>query len=153
MKISEHFTLLEATKSQTAIRLGIDNTPNEDFIIANLKRTAQYILEPVRNHYGIPFAPSSMYRCRELNRALGSKDSSQHRTGQAVDLEVPGVSNLELAHWMAEHCDYDQLLLEFFDGTPTGGWVHGSFVSPDDNRKQILTITKSGVTLGLPTLG
>jgi len=127
MKLSDHFSLWELTKSQTAIRNGIDNTPDEESI-RNLKEVCAKILEPVRVHYGRPFTPSSGYRCLSLNRLLGSSDRSQHIIGQAVDFEVPGISNMDVARWMINELAYDQLILEFYkEHDPHSGWVHCSY--------------------------
>ena len=79
MKLSEHFSLSELTKSSTAERKGISNEPDEE-AIENLILVCDQILEPVRNHYGKPFVPNSGFRCLELNRAIGSSDKSQHVT-------------------------------------------------------------------------
>ena len=90
----------------------------------------------MREHYGIPFAPNSGFRCLDLNRAIGSSDKSQHVTGQAVDFEIPGVDNKDVALWVMDNCDFDQLILEFYkEGEPTSGWVHCSYVIERDNRK------------------
>jgi|TARA_R110000803_G_scaffold125841_1_gene193384 hypothetical protein len=135
VKLSEHFALWELTKSQVADRNNIKNLPDEEST-QNLGSTCEEILEPVRRHYGKPIAPSSGYRCLELNRVLGSSDRSQHTTGQAVDFEVPGVANMDLARWIMDNVDYDQLILEFYkEGQPNSGWVHCSYVG-QANRKQ-----------------
>lgn len=135
MKLSEHFSLWELTKSQMADRHNIKNLPDKESI-QNLKVICTSILEPVRRHYGKPIAPSSGYRCLALNRELGSSDRSQHTTGQAVDFEVPGVANMDLARWIMDNVDYDQLILEFYkEGQPNSGWVHCSYVG-QANRKQ-----------------
>ncbi len=149
MKLSEHFTLRELTRSDTATRRGIDNTPNEDEI-ENLKLVAENILEPVRKHFGFPFSPNSGFRCLELNRAIGSKDTSQHIRGQAVDIELPGIDNFDLAVWIRDNVpSYDQLILEFHvPGDPTSGWVHCSFKATD-NRLAQLTIGPGGTFSGL----
>ena len=112
MQISDHFTLSELTKSSTAERLGIANEPGS-MEVENLIMVCDQILEPVRNHYGIPFAPNSGFRCLELNRAIGSSGNSQHVKGEAVDFEVPGIANKEVALWVMENCEFDQLILEF----------------------------------------
>jgi len=135
MRLSDHFSLWELTKSQTAIRNGIDNTPDEESI-KNLKEVCAKILEPVRTHYGRPFTPSSGYRCLSLNQLLGSSDRSQHITGQAVDFEVPGVSNMDVARWVTNELAYDQLILEFYkEHDPHSGWIHCSCVE-QGNRQQ-----------------
>ena len=135
MKLSEHFTLQELTKSSTAERCGIPNEADDE-AIKNLITVCEKILEPVREHYGTPFIPSSGFRCLELNRTIGSSDRSQHITGEAVDFEVPGISNKEVALWVKENCQFDQLILEFFkEEDPSSGWVHCSHVLEGDNRQ------------------
>lgn len=133
MQLTTNFTLRELVKSQTAARLGIRNIPGEEET-RNLRLVAAHILQPIRDHFGIPFTPTSGYRCHELNRALKSKDTSQHIKGQAVDLEIPTVSNLELARWIKDTLKFDQLILEFYTaGEKASGWVHCSYV--DKNRR------------------
>ena len=152
MYLSPHFTLAEMCASQTATRLGIENVPNDEEIAA-LRIVCARILEPVRTQYRVPFSPNSGYRCLALNRALKSKDTSQHVRGQAVDLEVPGVENGDLAQWIADNLEFDQLILEFHTpGVPTSGWVHCSVV-PDSNRGEILTIGKTKAGVPFTSLG
>lgn len=153
MQLSEHFTLPELTRSQTAARLGIDNRPEQagDEIVLRLQDLCLHILEPVRGAFRTPFAPSSGYRSPALNRAIGGSSSSQHMLGQAVDLELPGVANAELALWMSENLDFDQLILECYrPGQPDSGWVHCSFVI-GCNRQQVLTFTGQNWLQGLVT--
>jgi len=134
MQLSEHFSLAELTKSDTAARLGINNEPRA-LVIEKLALVCENILEPVRNHYGVPFSPSSGFRCLALNREIGSSDKSQHVEGEAVDFEVPGVGNKETALWVRDNCDFDQLILEFYkEGKPHSGWVHCSYRSEQKNR-------------------
>ena len=135
MQLSDHFTLSELTKSSTAERRGIDNEPGPSEI-ESLILVCDQILEPVRNHYGIPFAPNSGFRGLELNQAIGSSDTSQHVKGEAVDFEVPGIPNKDVALWVMENCEFDQLILEFYkEGIPDSGWVHCSYTLDRDNRK------------------
>jgi len=148
MQLSPHFSLAELTKSQTAERQGIDNTPGPAEI-EHLRRVCEEILEPVRTHFGVPFSPSSGFRCLALNRAIGSKDTSQHIFGQAADFEVPGQTNPAVAQWIADNLAYDQLILEFYQpGIPGSGWVHCS-IRPYGNRQMALTINRDGVLQGL----
>jgi len=140
-KLSPHFTLRELTNSQTATRHGIDNTPDEA-ALSNLKLICTNVLEPIRAHFGKPFTPSSGFRCLELNRKIGSKDTSQHTLGQAVDIEVPGVSNFILAKWIEANLEYDQLILEHYKkGDPSSGWVHVSYKT---NGRKFQTLTFNG---------
>lgn len=157
MRLSRNFTLAEMIKSQTAERKGIDNTPGEQDI-QNMLVLAQEVLQPVRDNFG-QVTINSGFRCTELNRALGSKDSSQHRVGQAADIEVAGVSNMELAEWIRDNLQFDQLILEFWypdkgdnsvpGAGPNSGWVHLSYKDDGTNRNQVLTINKYGVFYGL----
>ena len=137
MHLSKHFTLKELTKSQTATRLGINNMPRKH-ALARLKALAFHVLEPVRVHYGIPFTPSSGYRCVKLNRAVGSSSTSQHVKGQAADFEIPNIPNRSLADWIRTHLIFDQLILEFHNpNVADSGWVHCSY-REENNRNQYL---------------
>lgn len=140
-----HFTLPELVKSDLATRHGIINTPPED-VVASLSELARNVLDPIRFHYGKPVFVRSGYRCLELNTLCGSKETSQHTKGEAADIEVPGVSNLALAKWIAANLTTDQCILEF----PPDGWVHVSYTAKSRNRKQLLTITKDGTFPDLP---
>ena len=137
MRLSKHFTLLELTKSQTAERLGINNSP-DNHALACLKALARHILEPARVHFGIPFTPSSGYRCPKLNRAVKSKPTSQHVRGEAADFEIPTIANRDLADWIKENLTFDQLILEFHNpDVANSGWVHCSY-REGNNRNQCL---------------
>ena len=127
MKLSEHFSLAEMTKSQTAIRMGIDNSPDSTQI-DSLRNLCVVVLEPIRAYMSsTPFSPSSGFRSVELNTEIGGSKGSQHCLGEAADIEVPGVSNLSLAWWIRSHIDFDQLILEYFNpDDPSSGWVHVS---------------------------
>ena len=139
MILSANFSLEELTKSQTAERQSIPNNPDEDGIYY-LRMVAEKILQPVRNRYGIPFTVSSGFRSADLCLAIGSKATSQHTKGQAVDFEVPGISNMDLAYFIKTTLDFDQLILECYRGGNTG-WVHCSVA--DTPRKDLLTYDKS----------
>ena len=147
MKLSKHFSLEELCKSQTATRLGIDNLAKDENVITNLKIICENILEPIRENYGIPFSPNSAYRSPKLNNAVGSSHKSQHLKGQAVDIEIPSIDNYELAQWIRNNLDFDQLILEFYNGGPSSGWVHVSFA--EENRKQLLTFNGKDWNSGL----
>jgi len=152
MQLSEHFNLKEFTKSETAIRKRIDNTPNEKHA-QNLKNVCEKILEPVRNHFGKPVRINSGYRGPALNAAVGGSGKSQHCNGEAVDFEIDGLPNPELAKWVADNCEFDQIILEFYDPKegPNSGWVHASYTSSGPNRKQKLTaVTVNGKTVYKP---
>ena len=150
--ISKHISEKEATKSVTALRLGIDNTPNGD-AIANMKELAEKVFEPLRKHVNGPIKINSFYRGSELNKAIGGSANSQHCKGQAVDIECPGTPNYDVAKWIEENCEFDQLILEFYTpGIPDSGWVHVSY-KPEGNRKSVLTAMKeNGKTVYKPGL-
>ena len=141
MKLSPNFSLLELTKSQTAERKGIDNTPSPEHQ-ENLKLLCTAILQPVRDHFGRVVTISSGYRSPELCTAIGSKITSQHARGEAADFEIFGVSNKTLADYIDSELHYDQLILEYWnESDPNSGWVHCSFAE-GKNRKQYLKAYK-----------
>lgn len=147
--MTPNFSLSEFTRSQTASRLGIDNNPPEE-VKKRLITLATAVLEPVRAHFGKPVRISSGYRCPALNRAVGSKESSQHLKGEAVDFEIPGVPNIDIAMWVSKHLQYDQCILEFWSPKdPSAGWVHVSY-REGNNRNIVLTISQGSTTEGLP---
>ncbi len=143
MQLSKNFTVREFCYSHTAVRLGIKNELPEE-LIPSAKTVVGNICQPVRDHFKIPYAFNSGYRCLDLNRALKSRDTSQHVLAEAVDMEVPGISNKALAAWIVENCVFDQVILEFHHPRdPMSGWVHASSVV-GKNRGEVLTITPSG---------
>ena len=149
MKLSENFSLQELIKSQTALRKGINNKPASPDIVVNLQTLCEKVLQPVRDHFGKPVTVNSGYRCPKLNKAIGSSSKSQHTKGLAADIEIPGVSNKELAEYIESNLPFDQLILEFYNGVdPNSGWVHVSYVDDDKNRKQTLTINANGTFPG-----
>ena len=142
MKLSNNFSLNELTKSQTAERKGIDNTPSTEHQ-EHLKSLCTHVLQPVRDHFGQVVTISSGYRSPELCTAIGSKITSQHAKGEAADFEIFGVSNKELADWIHYNLNYDQLILEYWkESDPNSGWVHCSY-SENQKRRQYLKAFKS----------
>ena len=141
MNLSANFTLKELTKSDTATRLGLDNTPDEA-TIENLKALCENVLQPVREHFGKSVTVNSGYRSPESNAAVGGSKTSDHCKGQAADIEIDGVGNPELAQWIMDNLTYSQLILEFYEqGKPSSGWVHVSY-NPEKLIKQELTAVK-----------
>ena len=141
MKLSNNFSLAELTKSQTAVRKGINNEPGTAEI-ENLIHLAEAVLQPVREHFGKPVMISSGYRSPALCEAIGSSSKSQHARGEAADFEIHGVDNKELATWISNNTEFDQLILEFYnEGDPNSGWVHCSAVK-EGSRKQVLRASK-----------
>jgi hypothetical protein len=141
MNLTTNFSLHELTKSEIALRLGLDNTPSETETAA-LKMLAEKVLQPVRDHFGKGVKVNSGFRSIAVNQATGGSKSSDHVRGQAADIEIPGVPNAELAQWIMDNLDYTQLILEFYtSGIPDSGWVHVSY-DPNNLKKQELTATK-----------
>lgn len=141
MNLSANFTLKELTKSDTATRLGLDNTPDEQ-ALENLKTLCDKVLQPVREHYGKSVTVNSAYRSPESNAAVGGSKTSDHCKGMAADIEIVGVANADLAQWIMDNLEYTQLILEFYTpGIPDSGWVHVSY-DPNNLKKQELTATK-----------
>ena len=149
VRLSAHFTLGEMTRSQTAVRLSIDNDPGED-AVKSLTKLCKNILEPVRLLFGIPFSPSSGFRSIELNELIGGSTTSQHCFGEAVDFEIPGVPNIEVANWIRDNLIFDQLILEYYQyDDPAAGWIHVSCRSPEQ-RMEALTYDGIIYHPGLP---
>jgi len=143
MNLSANFTLKELTKSDTATRLGIDNSPDEA-VIESLKLLCENVLQPVREHFGKSVTVNSGYRSPELNSspAVGGSKTSDHCKGMAADIEIAGIANADLAQWIMDNCDYTQLILEFYtQGIPDSGWVHISY-DPTNLKMQELTAVK-----------
>jgi hypothetical protein len=135
--MSDHFSIKELIYSDTAIRLGIDNTPNDE-VLKNLQLVTQNILEEVRNYFDKPVKVTSGYRSPALCQAIGSKPTSQHTLGQAVDFEVIGIPNQVVSDWIVNNLDFDQCILEFWNpNVYNSGWVHCSYKT-FGNRKMYL---------------
>ena len=151
VRLSKNFSLQEYTKSQTATRQGLDNTPGEEHM-ASAEALFQKVVQPVRENFGVTVINSG-YRGPALNEAVGGSSNSQHCKGEAVDIECPGTGNYDVAKWIEETLEFDQLILEFYTpGIPDSGWVHVSYKS-EGNRKQSLTAMKeNGKTVYKPGL-
>ena len=142
IRVSKNFALSEMVKSATAERLGVDNSPS-DIHLVNLTHLAIRILQPVRDEFGV-ITINSGYRSPSLNAKVGGSKTSQHCNGQAADFESFSTPNPDLAKWIANNLEFDQLILEFYDGVnPNSGWVHCSY-NLMGNRKKILTALKTG---------
>jgi len=145
MKISEHLDLAEVIRSETAKRHGISNMPTPEHI-ENMKKLADNVFEKVRNHFRCPIHLSSGYRSKELNACTpGASATSQHSTGEAIDIDMDGssngVTNKMVFDYIKENVEFDQLIWEF--GTESNpDWVHVSYESTGKQRKQILKAIK-----------
>lgn len=153
MKLSKNLSLSEVTKSGTATRRGIDNTPNSNHL-ENLKVIAKNVFQKIRNHFEEPIFISSGYRSSELNKAIGGSQTSQHSKGQAIDIDqdnkFTSVKNIDVFNYIKDELSFDQLIAEFpKKGNPA--WVHVSFVSKSKNRNQVLVAKKvAGITKYIP---
>ena len=138
-RISDHLSLTEITKSQTATRLGIDNNPTASHLAA-LRAIAENLFEPIRKHFGVAIGVSSGYRSKSLNDAIGGSSRSQHCHGQALDIDADiygRITNGELFRYIRHGLDFDQLIWEFGDDNDPA-WVHVSFVDDGSNRGEVL---------------
>jgi hypothetical protein len=138
MKISNHISYQEAIRSNTATRRGIDNTPG-DYEVTNMVGVAENIFEPLRQWVGGPIKINSMFRCEELNTAIGGSSRSQHCQGRAIDIDdtFGHKTNAEMFNYIKENLNFDQLIWEF--GTNDNpDWVHVSYISKEENRNRIL---------------
>jgi hypothetical protein len=139
--MTQSFSIKELTYSDTAIRLGIDNTPTDEILI-NLQNVVQFILEPVSNNFDSQIVITSGYRSPALCQAIGSSATSQHAFGMAVDFEILGIPNKEVSDWIVNHLDFDQCILEFWKPEEANsGWVHCSYKALG-NRKMYLRAYK-----------
>ena len=141
-RISEHITYKEAVRSNTALRLNINNIPN-DYEISNMVGIASNVFEPLREYVGGPIKINSMFRSEALNRAIGGSSRSQHCQGRAIDLDdtFGHKTNAEMFNYIKNNLNFDQLIWEFGDDT-NPDWVHVSFVSNDENRGRCLKAEK-----------
>lgn len=145
--ISKHISKKEATRSVTAMRLGIDNTPG-DYEIQNMEIIAREIFEPLRKAAGGPIKINSMFRCDALNTAIGGSSKSQHVQGRAMDLDdtYGHMTNAEMYNYIKENLDFDQMIWEFgtdpSEPNANPDWVHVSYVDEDSNRKRCLQAYK-----------
>ena len=152
MNLTANFTLSELTKSETALRYGMENIPTQTEI-DNLTALCYNVLQPVRDHFAKGVKVNSGFRHPLVNAKVGGSSTSDHCKGMAADIEIPGVANAGLAEWIKDNCEFRQLILEFYTpGIPDSGWVHVSY-DPRDLKKQVLTATKqNGKTVYLPGL-
>lgn len=143
MKLSKNFSLKEMTTSSTATRLRIPNEPQPEHLI-NLAVLVHKILQPVRDKFGV-VTVNSGYRSSQLNKAVGGSQTSQHCNGEAADIECYAIPNKQLAEWIRDNCDFDQIILEFYDPVdPQSGWVHVSNKLDGSNRKACLSAVREG---------
>jgi hypothetical protein len=145
MKLSEHLSLIEVTRSDSAKRRNISNQPTPEHL-ENLKVLAANIFEPIRVHFKVPIFVSSGYRSKELNTVIGGSLTSQHCTGEALDIDMDGsddgVTNAMVFEYIKNNLNFDQLIWEF-GSADNPDWVHVSYESTGRQRKQILKAVKN----------
>jgi len=141
--ISKHISEKEATKSITAIRLSIDNKPN-DYQLQNMELIAEKVFEPLRKAVAGPIKINSFFRSEDLNKAIGGSSRSQHCQGRAIDLDdnYGYMSNNDMYNYIKNNLDFDQLIFEFPDNKGNASWIHVSYVDADSNRKRCLKAIK-----------
>lgn len=137
MRLTRHFKLSEFTRSETASRLGIDNSVRDPQVVNNLRRLCEKVLEPLRQHFNVPIVVNSGYRCARLNAAVGGARNSNHLTGCAADLSVPSEAvATQWFSWLKANTDYDELIQE---RTSQGSlpWIHVA-LRPTANRRKTM---------------
>ena len=143
MQLSKNLALAEVMRSETAKRKGISNMPTPEHI-ENFKKLAENVFQPIREHFGVPIHISSGYRSYALNKAVGGSASSQHCSGEAIDIDMDGTSitNKQIFEFVRDNVNFDQMIWEFgTDANPD--WVHVSYESTGKQRKQILKAIKT----------
>jgi len=135
--ISKHISDKEGTYSATALRKGLDNTPNAEQLKC-MHDIAHYVFEPLREWVGGPIKVNSFFRSEKVNRAIGGDKKSQHCKGQAIDIDdtFGYKTNAEMYHYIKDNLEFDQLIWEFGDKR-NPNWIHISYVTHRQNRKKL----------------
>jgi zinc D-Ala-D-Ala carboxypeptidase len=140
VKLSEHLELSEVTRSESAKRNGISNMPTPEHI-ENFKILATNVFEPIREHFGVPIRISSGYRSKELNKCVGGSTTSQHSSGEAIDIDQDAttITNKQVFEYIRDNLAFDQLINEF-----NYSWVHVSYKANGKQRGEVLEAYKVG---------
>jgi zinc D-Ala-D-Ala carboxypeptidase len=140
MKLSEHLELSEVTRSESAKRNGISNMPTPEHI-ENFKILATKVFEPIREHFGVPIRISSGYRSKELNKCVGGSSTSQHSSGEAIDIDqdYTTITNKQVFEYIRDNLTFDQLINEF-----DYSWVHVSYKANGKQRGEVWEAYKVG---------
>jgi zinc D-Ala-D-Ala carboxypeptidase len=147
MNLSKNLSIAEMISSESAKRNGIKNEPTAEHL-ENMKKLAVNVFQPIRDYFNIPIHISSGYRSLALNKAIKGSLSSQHCSGEAMDIDMDGtdITNAKIFNYIKDNLVFDQLIWEFgTDKNPD--WVHVSYESKGKQRKQVLkAIKKNGKT-------
>ena len=140
MKLSEHLELSEVIRSESAKRNGISNMPTPEHI-ENFKILAAKVFEPIREHFGVPIRISSGYRSAELNKCVNGSSTSQHSTGEAIDIDQDQttITNKQVFEYIKDNLAFDQLINEF-----NYSWVHVSYKANGKQRGEVWEAYKEG---------
>jgi len=146
MRISEHISLKEAVRSNTAERLSISNMPDNETLIT-MQITSEHVFEPLRNHFNEQIYVSSFYRSPELNQAIGGSKTSQHCLGEAIDIDdvYSKATNADFFNYIKDRLEFDQLIWEFGDDN-NPAWVHVSYRLGDNRMRVLKAIKENGRT-------
>ena len=140
MMLTKNFSLEEMYRSETARRCGIDNKPQTEEVVENLRALCLEVLQPLRDHLGKPVVVSSGYRCKDLNRNVGGVENSQHLKGEAADIKVRDREELiDVMRYIMDETDFDQLIREKSGSTE---WVHVSHKRNGNNRRLVLRLAR-----------
>ena len=140
MKLTKNFSLEEMYRSDTARRCGIDNKPQTEEVVENLRALCLEVLQPLRDHLGRPVVVSSGYRCKDLNKKVGGVENSQHLKGEAADIKVRDREELiDVMRYIMDETDFDQLIREKSGSTE---WVHVSHKRNGNNRRMVLRLAR-----------
>tara|TARA_B100000085_G_C18516851_1_gene501989 strand:- start:363 stop:827 length:465 start_codon:yes stop_codon:yes gene_type:complete len=147
-RISKHISYHEGIRSNTALRLNINNTPT-DYHLSNMENLAYHLFEPLREWVGGPIKITSFYRNEKLNKAIGGSSRSQHCEGRAIDIDdtFGYKTNAEMFDYIKKNLSFDKMIWEFGDDN-NPAWVHVSYDSPDSNRQRTYkAISQNGRTI------
>ena len=140
MKLTKNFSLEEMYRSDTAQRCGIDNKPQTEEVVENLRALCTEVLQPLRDHLGKPVVVSSGYRCKDLNKKVEGVENSQHLKGEAADIKVRDREELiDVMRYIMDETDFDQLIREKSGSTE---WVHVSHKRNGNNRRMVLRLAR-----------
>lgn len=146
MQLSKNFTLSELTNSSIADKHNISNIPSDN-VIFNLTLLVNKVLQPIRDHFNKPVIITSGYRSPELNVLVKGSNTSDHCKGQAADITVKDIDNLDVANWIKNNLKYKQVILEFYNSPKNHGWVHVSYDVNYLKCQQLTTSNVKGITI------